>query len=139
MTWLEMPKILDRLVKETTDTLCARKLDVSVMLRVSSSLRTTSMHDEEGNRRIARFASDFRWPEDTSEEFLIECYTRLHQAKELVQFVLSSANEIPMNHTAHGVDLPDEMLIHWLLIDYWHHAGIWRQVFQLYTAGRRAI
>jgi hypothetical protein len=139
MTWLEMPKILERLSKETLDTLAARRLGDAEKLHVCSSLNITSMHDEENNRRIAAFASDFQWPLDTPDELLLECLVRICQAKAFVEFVLSAAKEIPMNHVAQRNDLPDELLIRWLLIDYWHYAGVWRQIFHLYSRSKSTV
>jgi hypothetical protein len=131
MTWQELPSILERLSRANLATIAERQLSAAELLCDFESHPTTSMHDESENRKILSFLADCRWPQDAGPHLILEFCQRIAQAQDIVRFVLGEADGIPAGHKARNLHIPDEELLRWLLIDYWHYAGIWKQIFEL--------
>jgi hypothetical protein len=73
------------------------------------------------------FAESLKWPEGLSADVMFASLTRLNEARQLADFVIQSAANVPLNHTAHNVKVP--LNLKWLLIDYWHQIGLYRAMF----------
>ena len=138
MTWLELPRLLDRLSQETVDTMQSRALAAAADGGALHATKPIELPIEEASRYIRAFASDFRWPPEVPYGFLLECVARLYQAKEFVRFVLSESKEISPNHVVQRFDLPEGALLFWLLTDYWNYAGCWRQIYRCSTPRKPA-
>jgi hypothetical protein len=134
MTWHEALELLETQTVVSALQFASRPEHVPIgepLLRVS--VEEIARLDAEVDHACRVFAEDLTWPRGLSDHTMRECLSRLSQAAALARFVVEAGETLPPNHAAIQQDLPDAPLLRWLLIDYWHMAGMWREIFRLST------
>lgn len=72
----------------------------------------------------ASFARDLTWPSNLDLRQVYLVFLRLVAARDLAEFVCHSQDQEAAIGKANQFDR--QKMLHWVLIDYWHHAGLWR-------------
>src|ERR1700690_1783588 len=132
MTWQEAVELLDTQTAASALEF-ARRPEYSSVYRAPSPSgeEYTDAQIAEGNRACLAFVADLSWPQGLSDHTMRECLSRLSQAAALARFVVEAGARLPQSHAAILQDFPDALLLRWLLIDYWHMAGMWREIYRL--------
>jgi hypothetical protein len=133
MTWPETANFFDRLLLDTTCEFVKRGLapDPTTITPQPPLEEYHEALEEEINQAVKDFSKNYLWPSTLSKPAMHRCWSRIRQARDLVRFLIQNAEKLPSNNPAINFDIPDDLLVTWLLTDYWRYAGRWREIFIL--------
>ena len=128
MTWPELYQVLDREIARAEEAIAGRVQGVpeqpdAATLTGVEKIRQQQLAVEQA---CEVFARDRRWP-ILSKADAWDLLTRLEECRDFAQFIAQP--ERP--HNADTRTFPDQILLRWVLVEYWRFAGAWRLLYRL--------
>jgi hypothetical protein len=77
------------------------------------------------------FATHRQWPvSGATPEIAVLLLARLAAGRDLAEFVCQAQKKAPSEYPLLDSNADSQLLLRWILIDCWHHAGFWRGIYQ---------
>ena len=140
MTWLETPATLAKLEEDSFAEFRKRMPPLpSTLYHAEAAVDAAQSSPErwqEVDLACSSFAASHQWPPDMSFLVWMDCLARLRQARQFADFVSDPARRAPWNHVSQKFEYPD--LLRWLLVEYYHVAGFFREMYEFFAGKKLA-